>query len=313
MIGQSQVFRQVVATIEKIATYDVPVLVDGETGTGKELVARAIHYQSRRAAHPFVPVNCGALPETLIENELFGHRRGAFTDAREHQLGLVALANAGTLFLDEVDALPPKGQVALLRFLQERVYRPIGDAAETCADVRIIAASNRDLAQLSEAGVFRTDLLYRLRFFHVRVPPLRERSGDPRLLAAHFVSVAANKFQKSVRPFAPDTLAWFDRHHWPGNVRELEHLVCREFLLCEGDAIHISRPPSESADPGGSSGTMYYREAKACAIAQFEMRYLGEVMEKARGNVSVAARLINTDRRHLGRLLKKYGIRHPPA
>ncbi len=310
MIGESTEFLKVVAAIEKIACYDVPTLIEGETGTGKELVARAVHYRSGRKDRPFVPVNCGALPETLIENELFGHRRGAFTDAREDQLGLVALADGGTLFLDEVDALPLKGQVTLLRFLQDQLYRPVGEKTEARADVRVIAASNRELSALCEAGQFRLDLMYRLRFFNLRLPPLRERRGDADLLAKHFVAMAAERFHKRPRPIARETLAWFDRHSWPGNVRELENLVYREFLLREGDVLSIPAPTGagDAAEEARTAGVLCYREAKARAIAAFERAYLVDIMQRAAGNVSEAARIIGTERRHLGRLLKKHGI-----
>lgn len=312
MIGESNALRSVIATIEKVASYDVPVLIEGETGTGKELVARALHYHSRRKSHPFVPVNCGALPDSLVENELFGHRRGAFTDAREDQPGLVSLAHLGTLFFDEVDALSSKGQVALLRFLQDQHYRPLGDRSVSQADVRIIAASNRDLADLCKTGAFRLDLFHRLQLIHVRVPPLRERRGDARALAQHFVALAATRFQKPQRPFAPETLAWFEQYHWPGNVRELEHLVYRAFLLCEGDDLRIP-PPEDAAGASAEVWTLAYREAKARAVSAFESRYLADAMQRAAWNVSAAARLIGTERRHLGRLLRKYGIARPTA
>ena len=196
MIGESRQLLAVVAAIGKVAAYDVPVLIEGETGSGKELVARELHYRSARKSQPLVPVNCGAIPDSLVENELFGHRRGAFTDARDDQPGLIALADGGTLFLDEVDGLPCKGQVALLRFLQDQQYRPLGDRGHSIANVRIIAASNRDLRALCRAGEFRLDLFYRLQFFHLLIPPLRERTGDAAVLARHFVAMAAARFRK---------------------------------------------------------------------------------------------------------------------
>src|SRR4051794_9775510 len=191
MIGQSEAFSALRQLVEKVATYDVPVLIEGETGTGKELAARAIHYHSARRDRPFVPVNCGALQDTLLESELFGHRRGAFTDARHDQAGLVALAHSGTLFLDEVDALTPKAQVTLLRFLQDQQYRPLGGGREERADVRIIAAGNRSLETLVEDGGFRIDLLYRLKLMQLRLPPLRERKGDVLVLSEHFIQLGA--------------------------------------------------------------------------------------------------------------------------
>jgi len=309
MIGQSAAFTALLAVLERIAVYDVPVLVEGETGTGKELAARAIHYGSRRRSGPFVPVNCGAIPDALIENELFGHCRGAYTDARGTQVGLVQLAHGGTLFLDEVDALSPKGQVTLLRFLQDRQYRPLGGSKAQHADVRVIAACNTELDRLATDRLFRPDLLYRLKIMHVRIPPLRERHGDAELLAEHFVNVASAQYNKAQRPIDPETLTWFRRYDWPGNVRELENLVCREFLLADEPEIHIDPPPA-CVNDAPLQEELSYKEAKARAIAAFETRYLSELMQRANGCVSRAARIVRTERRHLGRLLKKYGIVH---
>jgi DNA-binding NtrC family response regulator len=309
VIGNSPAFQAVRENLKRFARYDAPVLIEGETGTGKELAARAIHYESARCDGPFVPVNCGALPEFLIENELFGHRRGAFTDARTDAPGLVELADSGTLFLDEVDALTPKAQVALLRFLQDQQYRPVGGGREKRADVRVITASNRELAPLCERGEFRLDLLFRLKLFHLRLPTLHERRGDARLLAQHFVETAAKHYGKARCALSAQTLEWFERYRWPGNVRELENLVYREFLLCDTETIHI--PPPAGLDPlqaAPDDGLPCYRDAKAQAIAAFEVAYLDRVMRHAEGNVSAAARLIGTERRHLGRLLKKYNI-----
>jgi transcriptional regulator with PAS, ATPase and Fis domain len=254
MIGASPAFRLIECLIGKMAVYDAPVLIEGETGTGKELAARAIHYNSERRDRPFVPVNCGALPDSLIESELFGHRRGAFTDARHDQPGLVSLAHFGTLFLDEVDALTPKAQVTLLRFLQDQQYRPLGSRREERVDVRVIAASNRPLSDLVGAGGFRSDLLYRLKLMHLQLPPLRERTGDIALLARHFVEVGSARFRRDVRPLADETLDWFERYAWPGNIRELEHVVYHGLLLCEGDAIVIAPPATLHELPGGGAG-----------------------------------------------------------
>lgn len=309
MIGRSEAFRIIVALIKKMATFNAPVLIEGETGTGKELAARAIHYGGARSGGPFVPVNCGGLPDQLIENELFGHRRGAFTDARDDQPGLVTLARAGTLFLDEVDALTPKAQVTLLRFLQDQQFRPLGGSHEQRADVRIIAASNRSLDRQVEKGEFRLDLLYRIKLMHLQLPPLRERRGDILLLARHFITVGSARFGKPERPLDAATLDWFERYHWPGNIRELENLVHREFLLAEGEEISIPPPPALLAAQGSSVATaLNYRHAKTEAITQFESRFLARLILQAKGNVSAAARISGTERRHLGRLLKKYGI-----
>jgi DNA-binding NtrC family response regulator len=306
MVGGSPAHRELTALVARIAQYDVPVLIEGETGTGKELAARAIHYNSRRQAHPFVPVNCGAIPDSLFESELFGHRRGAFTDAREDQPGLVVLAHRGTLFLDEVDSLSAKGQVSLLRFLQDQQYRPVGGRTVVQGDVRLIAASNRNLSELCAAGQFRDDLLYRLKLMYVRVPPLRERVGDVAVLAHHFVALASRRFGKLQKPISAATLAWFDRYAWPGNVRELEHLIYREFLMLDGPEIAIAAPGV--LVPNSFSPDLTYRQAKAAAVEAFERQYLTTLMARADGRVSVAARMVRTERRHLGRLLKRYQI-----
>ena len=312
MIGRSAAFRIADSLIEKMSAFDAPVLIEGETGTGKELAARAIHYRSARRAKPFVPVNCGAIPDALIENELFGHRRGAFTDARLDHPGVVDLAHGGALFLDEVDALTPKAQVTLLRFLQDQRFRPLGGRHEEVADVRIITASNRPLDRLVEAGAFRLDLLYRLKLLHLTLPPLRERHGDPELLAEHFVRTGAARFNKPQLPVDHATLSWFRHYHWPGNIRELENLVHREFLLADGGCISIPPPPAANLAPAQSASILNYRQAKSRAIQEFEHRFLARILSEANGNVSAAARISGTERRHLGRLLKKYRVQKPP-
>jgi len=308
MIGRSVAFRIANALIEKMSAFDAPVVIEGETGTGKELAARAIHYRGARAGRPFVPVNCGALPDALLEDELFGHRRGAFTDARDDKPGLVELARGGTLFLDEVDALTPKAQVTLLRFLQDQQFRPLGGRREEQTDVRIVTASNRVLERQVEAGAFRLDLLYRLKVLHLPMPPLRERRADIALLAEHFVRASSARYRKPELPIDSQTLAWFERHSWPGNIRELENLMQREFLLAEGDCISVAAPPGALAAPPPSEPVLNYRKAKSCAIAEFEARFLIALIGRVNGNVSAAARISGTERRYLGRLLKKHRI-----
>ena len=315
MVGKSDSFLKMTALIAKIADCDAPVLLEGETGTGKELVARAIHYQGNRRDQPFVPVNCGAIPDLLIENELFGHRKGAFTDARGDQPGLVAHAHAGTLFLDEVDALSPKGQVTLLRFLQDRHYRPLGDPREHATDVRIVAASNANLTQRAETGRFRMDLLYRLKILFLELPPLRERRGDAVLLAEHFVRACSERFGKPLKTFHPDTLAWFASYPWPGNIRELENWVYREFLLADGPVIQrkpVDPPPTDRRQRADRRqlelDELDYATAKAKALEGFEKQFLASVLAKAAGNVTAAANLAGTERRYLGKLIKKRGL-----
>jgi DNA-binding NtrC family response regulator len=307
MIGESSAFRAMLAILTKIAQYDATVLIEGETGTGKELAARAIHYGSDRRAHPFLPVNCGALPDTLIENELFGHCRGAYTSAHSDEAGLVDAASGGTLFLDEVDSLPPKGQVTLLRFLEDRQYRPVGGRAHRRADVRIIAASNSDLDQLVALQRFRADLLYRLQVMRLRVPPLRDRGDDVLLLADHFIRESSARYRKPWLPLAASTAAWFRAYRWPGNIRELENATCEAFLLADGQAVTVE-PPSGLDRPVTGTDALSYRLAKQRAIDDFEYRFLSDIIDRARGNISAAARIIGTERRHLGRLLKKHNL-----
>jgi len=322
MIGRSAAFEAVVRQIQRIAKFDVPVIIEGETGTGKELAARAIHYTGPRSAMPFVPINCGALPETLIENELFGHARGAFTDARSSGIGLVRLADKGTLFLDELDALPPRAQVGLLRFLQDGRFRPLGSAGESSADVRVVAASNQSLDKLVEEGRFRQDLLFRLRVFSLRMPPLREREGDPQVLAHHFLDRWARKFGDKQLVLSASSKRWLDEQPWPGNVRELENLMLRAFLMADTGELRLDagtasppvKPPTivqtntDVAADAGEVNVGRYADARTQALARFDHAYLCQLMRVSQGNVSHAARLAGKERRALGKLLKKYEI-----
>jgi DNA-binding NtrC family response regulator len=218
--------------IERFVAFDAPILIDGETGTGKDLAARAIHNRSARCDAPYVPVNCGALPETLVENELFGHKAGAFTDARGEQVGLVSQAGNGTLFLDEIETLSQRAQAALLRFLESHEYRPLGASTVRHCDARIIAATNVDLKTLVDKGEFRADLFYRLNILTLSMPTLRARREDIPLLANYFVRRLAGRYDRPVITLTAETVRWITRHDWPGNVRELENLIHREFLMC---------------------------------------------------------------------------------
>ena len=313
MIGESSTFRKTLSLIERVARYDAPVLIEGETGTGKEIAARRIHYLGARAGKPFVPINCGAIPDSLIENEFFGHRRGAYTDARGDSHGLFHLAKGGTVMLDEVDTLSQKAQVTLLRFLQDYKFRPLGASSEEVADVRIIAASNRNLGELAETGEFRRDLYYRLKLMFIELPPLRERPGDPELLAAHFLKCCCARYGDVAKRLGLCTLNWFQSYSWPGNVRELENLVYREFFLSDADEVNISVPANPArgttSDQKDAEATLAdYGEAKAQAIEEFDKSFLQDLMRRARGNVTVAGKLAHKERRSLGKLLKRYGI-----
>jgi DNA-binding NtrC family response regulator len=316
MIGESPKFLEALSLLRHVAHYDAFVLIEGETGTGKELAARVIHYDGARKSKPFLPINCGALQDTLIENELFGHCRGAYTGAQKDEPGLIDAANGGTLFLDEVDSLTSKGQVTLLRFLEDQQYRPVGGRAHRTADVRIIAASNRSLAELVRTERFRADLLYRLGVMQVRIPPLRERDGDALLLARHFVLAYARRYRKEPLPLSSALAAWVTQYHWPGNIRELQNVICQAFLLSAGPAIELPPTLDPAADRATEQTVWNFRRAKDQVIAAFERRFLSNAIRSTAGNVSQAARLIETERRHLGRLLKKHGLQHltvPPA
>jgi DNA-binding NtrC family response regulator len=315
LVGQSPAFLSVLELTKRFAGCDATVLIQGETGTGKELVSRAIHYLGARRDFPFIPVNCGALPDSLVESELFGHVRGAFTDARDARRGLIAEAEGGTLFLDEIEVLTPKAQVALLRFLQDLEYRPVGGAAVRDADVRIVAASNANLGELAREGHFRRDLLFRLDVLSIDLPPLRERQHDVVLLADMFLKRFAGQYRRPPKTLHPDAVSRLLDHEWPGNVRELANLVHREFLMSDGPMIHLHCLASPGAcrksDPEAAlsrSTESKFQDAKAWAIAQFERAYIVELLSRTRGNISQAARLSGKERSHLGKLVKKYGL-----
>jgi DNA-binding NtrC family response regulator len=314
LVGRSRLFLETLQRIKRLARCDAPVLIEGETGTGKELAARAIHYLGGRRDHPFIPVNCGAIPENLVENELFGHERGAFTDAKEAQQGLVTQAEGGTLFLDEVEALGSKAQAALLRFLQDHQYRPLGSRRLLRADVRIVAASNCNLDTLVGARQFRQDLLYRLRVMSVTLPSLRDRVGDAELLAEHFL--ARHCAQYGVGPMDLDlsTRQWIRGYAWPGNVRELENVMLREILMADGNTLRFGPATTQTDRRSGTTdrrhdmhvGPMHV--AKKKVIADFEKNLLYRLLEETGGNVSAAARRAGKERRAFGKLLTKHGI-----
>ena len=317
MIGRSEPFLEVLELIRRIARYDAPVLIQGETGTGKELAARAIHYLSARRNAPFVPLNCGALPENLAETELFGCERGAFTDARQARDGLAAAADGGTLFLDEVDALPLRAQVALLRFLQEHMFRRVGAAQERRSNVRVVAAASPRLAQALQRGHFRDDLAFRLDVLSLQMPALRERPGDALLLSRHFVARHARQHGIAAPALDDASVSWLGIHSWPGNVRELDNVVQRALLLGDGALLHLVPRGATAAvaaprgpEPVGAAAATLpsFSLARAEVMRRFEHDYLVALMTAATGNVSHAARLADKERRSLGKLLKRHGI-----
>ena len=315
LVGQSPAFLHVLELTRRFAGCNATVLLQGETGTGKELVARAIHYLGARRDFPFIPVNCGALPDNLVESALFGHARGAFTDARDARHGLIAEAQGGTLFLDEIEVLTPKAQVALLRFLQDLEYRPVGGAVVRDADVRIVAASNANLGELVRDGHFRRDLLFRLDVLSIDLPPLRERQHDAVLLAEMFLKRLAGQYRRPPKSLHPDAVSRLLGYEWPGNVRELENLIHREFLTTDDPVIHLHCLAPPGAREKDARETMLsrltkssFQEAKACAIAHFERAYIVELLSRTGGNISHAARISGKERSRLGKLVKKYGI-----
>lgn len=309
LLGSSAAMDALRRKIEKIASVDVPVMVLGETGTGKELAVRAIHYLGARKQSPFVPVNCGALPETLVESELFGHERGAFTDAKVDSPGLIGEAEGGTLFLDEVDALGLKAQAALLRFLQDGTYRRVGGTKIRNADVRIIVATNSNLYELADVRQFRRDLLYRLDVVTLRIPPLRERADDAIELAEAFIERLRVRYARREMRFHPGSFAHLREHRWPGNVRELENAVHRAFLLADDDLVRLGVADAGATAPGDDMDkSRTFKTERAAAIASFEIDYLRRLLAESNGNLSQAARLAGEERSAFGKLVRKHGL-----
>ena len=314
LVGSAPAFEEAMRDLPAIAKSDASVLITGATGTGKELVARAAHYLSERAAYPFVPVNCGSFPEALLEVELFGHAKGAFTDAHGIRKGLLAEAEGGTLFLDEIDSLPLKAQVDLLRFLQDHCYRVVGSSEERRANVRIVSATNAPLFEAAKSGTFRLDLYYRLCVFTLNLPCLRERPEDIPLLVNHFLTKHAptNRPSLTISPLALKELLFRD---WPGNVRELENAIIRGIHLCPGNEIterDMNLLPRGIAVPAsaqhGGAKLSDFRSMKRHAVESFERSYLAQLMAEHKGNITIAARFCGKERRDLGRLLKKYHL-----
>jgi DNA-binding NtrC family response regulator len=312
IIGASTGLKDVLEKVKKIAVRDLSVLVTGESGTGKELIAQAIHHNSPRKNGRFVAINCGALPESLLESELFGSKRGAFTGAKEDRPGLLEAANGGTLFLDEVGNLPINVQKTLLRFLQEQEFLRLGDTVPRKVDVRILSATNTDLKAATAAGSFREDLYYRLNAVNLHLPPLRERPADIPLLAAHFIRRQNAKFGTAVKGFTPDALAAASAYRWPGNIRELRNAVEGSLALESGDSIsrevlaQFIEPTGQAAeaDPDKSDGSGF-----AAAANRFEEDYFKALLRKSRGNVEAAAAEAGINLATIYRKMKKYGIR----
>ncbi|MBI5507552.1 MAG: sigma-54-dependent Fis family transcriptional regulator [Deltaproteobacteria bacterium] len=300
--------------LPSIAKTEASVVLYGESGTGKELFARAVHELSRRAEQRFVSVSCAALPETLIESELFGHTRGAFTDAHLDRTGLIEEAEGGTLFLDEVGELPITVQAKLLRFLQEREFKPVGSNEIKHANVRIVAATNRNLEQEVAMARFREDLFYRLNVVPIRLPPLRERPGDIPLLANHYLGRFAKEFEREVPTLSAEVLALMAAYSWPGNVRELMNRVQRMVVMCDERVVRPEvwyRSGFDAVAQSGEDGILAERgfaAEKVRVVARFESRFLTECLRHAAGNVAAAARIAKIDRKNFWTLMKRHRI-----
>ncbi len=307
IVGRDPAFVEMLGRLAQFAASEAPVLLNGETGTGKELCARAIHTLSARRNGPFIPVECGALPEQLLENEVFGHLRGAYTGAVAEQKGLAALARGGTLFLDEIDGVTPGAQGKLLRLLQEGIFRPLGAEKFTRADIRVVAASNADLSQLVERKMFRADLFFRLNVLRVTIPPLRQRRGDIALLAKAFIDDLRKSAHGERKTLSQGAVRKLESYRWPGNVRELHNTIHRAVLTSPGSEVRpcdLEIGDADSGYAGDSDGD--FRSGRAAAIEAFEGAYVRRLIEKHDGNVTRAAREARKERRAFGRLVKKY-------
>lgn len=308
LVGRDPAFLRAISRIPVLAKGNCPVLIAGESGTGKELCARAIHSLSSRRNFPFIPIDCAALPDQLFENELFGHVRGAFTDARRDQKGLISLADGGTLFLDEVDSLSASAQSKLLRFLQDSTYRPLGSDLFFRANLKVVAATNHDLEGLVRTGRFRSDLFFRLNVLRLYLVPLRERREDIALIARYLLDRLCVENDTGPKTLAAPTLRRLTQYDWPGNVRELYNILQRAVVFSEGKQIRPSDIEEILEEPD-CPGVEGFRQARLRAIERFERSYVEDLMDKCNGNVSHAARLAKKDRRAFGRLVKRYDIR----
>ncbi len=312
VVGTSEAMAEVLRQVRKVAPIKTTVLLAGESGTGKELVARALHELSPRASFPFVAVNCGAIPGELLESELFGHVKGAFTDASRNKMGLVAEADGGTLFLDEVGELPLALQVKLLRFLQEEEIRRVGDNRSERVAVRVVAATARDLARAVEAGDFREDLYYRLNVVGIRLPPLRERPGDIPLLARHFLGKYARlRPDRPVAAISDAALEAMQAYRWPGNVRELEHAIERAVVLCDGPEIGEEDLPDKLREPAPAAPPVTLPDGSLSikrAARAVEEQLIRKALERTGGNRTRAAEILEISYRALLYKMKEYGV-----
>lgn len=308
LVGEDPTFLKVLEQIAIFGPSNAPILLTGETGTGKELCARALHLLGKRRHGPFIPVDCGAIPDHLFENELFGHVRGAFTDAKGDQKGLVALAEHGTLLMDEIDSLSAMAQCKTLRLLEEHSYRPLGSEKFMRADLRIIAATNQNLDSLVLKKQFRADLVFRINVLRIHLPALRERRGDITVLSRHFVEEVCRTSSMSRKVLSAAAIKLLERYDWPGNIRELYNVVQRAVLSSPGAQIPASAFDLPMPCDPEELELLHFRSAKIKAIESFERTYVKQILGKHEGNVTRAAREAGKDRRAFGRLAKKYGV-----
>lgn len=308
-VGSSPAMRKVFETIEQVAPSDVDVLITGETGTGKELVARTIHARSRRAAGPFLAVDCGAIPHNLLESEFFGYEKGAFTGADSRRVGLLELAEGGTFFLDEIGELPLLLQAKLLRTLQERRLRRVGGNVEVPVNVRVVAATGRHVEQMVQEQQFREDLYYRIAVVRIDLPPLRDRGDDLGLLAEHFAERFSREMDRPVVGITPEAYQVMRRYRWPGNIRELQNVIRRGIVLSQDDMIDVEDLPESlfASDAGEPLATGFF-QARREHIQRFEREYLTNLLKRHAGNVKSAAEEAQLPRGTLYRLMKNYGL-----
>jgi two-component system response regulator HydG len=312
LIGESPRMAELYALLGKIAASTAPVLITGESGTGKELVARAIHAAGERASGPFVAINCAAMPAQLLESELFGHEKGAFTDARTAKPGLFVAAKGGTIFLDEVGELPIEVQPKLLRALQEHTVRPVGATVEVAFDARLICATNRNLETMVEAHTFREDLYFRINVLSVELPPLRTRGGDVLVLASHFLDRIAARARKRILGFSPEAAQKLIAYAWPGNVRELENCIERAVALASFDQIAVSDLPEKVRSFEATQIVLSSDDPSTfVTLEELERRYVARVLEGVNGNKAAASRILGIERKTLYRMLERWGERPP--
>jgi DNA-binding NtrC family response regulator len=306
IVGQSDAMQRVFEVIAQVSDLPANLLIEGESGTGKELIARAIHFNSSRATGPFVPLNCAAIPDTLLESELFGYVRGAFTDARKDRRGLFQEASGGILFLDEISEIALTLQAKLLRVLEDKEVRPLGADQSARVDTRVLSASNRNLDELVRAGKFRQDLYYRLNVIRIELPPLRQRSEDIPLLVNYFLQKFAESAKHRVEGIHAEALAALKSYSWPGNIRELEHTIERAVLLGKGPMIGMDDLPANLTDRGESAAVVAQALARQLTLHDLEREFIGKVLESTHGNKTEAAKVLGVDRTTLYRKLEEY-------